>query len=82
MALQVYVPASSCVTAFSCRVLLLLSTLKVEEEERKENLRKPLEDLGEPGTQCVGGAKVRIRNAAQFESNFNVRRFNHGIRLR
>lgn len=46
MALQVYVPASSCVTAFSCRVLLLLSTLK--EERGEERQRGPRRTAREP----------------------------------
>lgn len=72
MALQVYVPASSCVTAFSCRVLLLLSTLKGgakkkrEERQRvKEKLREPSENLQrtfrESRTHCGGGVEVGQR---------------------
>lgn len=44
--------------------------------------REPWRTSGEPQAHCRGGTKVavRIRDAAQFEFNFNVRSFNHGIR--
>lgn len=67
MALQVYVPASSCVTAFSCRVLLLLSTLKGgakkkrEERQRVKEKREAQRTFREPRTHCGGGVEVGQR---------------------